>query len=211
MARFCYGTNVGPALSGGLSGKTLVPISDIAEMPARLENRTKKVPDGAGGLVETQIRFPVWMDPVGNGGTPMCQAFSVARDLIDQWLNEHKDGFPPTVLHLTDGDSTDGDPSQIGKEILSRKTNDGEALLFNCHVSSQHSAKIEYPNDESRLPTDSAKMLFNISSVLPSPFVRAGSSIGLSVVEGSRGFVFNGDPVSVAQFFDIGTRPANLR
>jgi len=35
--------------------------------------------------------------------------------------------------------------------------------------------------------------------------------MGLSTTEGARGFVFNGDPVSVAQFFEIGTRPANLR
>ncbi len=206
-----YGANVGPAFSGSLSGKSLVPISEVAEMPARLDNRTKKVPDGAGGLVETQVRFPVWMDPLAGGGTPMCQAFSFARDLLDRWLGEHKNGFPPTVLHLTDGESTDGDPSRVAKEILSRQTTDGDVLLFNCHVSSQHSTKIEYPTDESRLPTESAKTLFNVSSILPAPFVRAGSGIGINVVEGSRGFVFNGDPVSVAQFFDIGTRPANLR
>ena len=206
-----YGGNVGPALVGGLAGKNLVPISEVAEMPARLENRTKKVPDGAGGLVETQVRFPIWIDPVSNGATPMCQAFSVVRDLVDQWLSEHKNGFPPTVLHLTDGESSDGDPSSVAREILSRRTSDGEALFFNCHVSSRHSVKIEYPKDEPGLPDDFAKMLFNISSVLPAPFIRAGGEIGIGVVEGSRGFVFNGDPVSVAQFFDIGTRPANLR
>ena len=206
-----YGGNVGPALIGSLAGKNLVPISEVAEMPARLENRTKKVPDGAGGLVETQVRFPIWIDPVSNGATPMCQAFSVVRDLVDQWLSEHKNGFPPTVLHLTDGESSDGDPSSVAREILSRRTSDGEALFFNCHVSSRHSIKIEYPKDEPGLPDDFAKMLFNISSVLPAPFIRAGGEIGIGVVEGSRGFVFNGDPVSVAQFFDIGTRPANLR
>ena len=188
-----------------------MPISEVAEMPARLENRTKKVPDGAGGLVETQVLFPIWIDPVSNGATPMCQAFSVVRDLVNQWLSEHKNGFPPTVLHLTDGESSDGDPSSVAREILSRRTSDGEALFFNCHVSSRHSVKIEYPKDEPGLPDDFAKMLFNISSVLPGPFIRAGGEIGIGVVEGSRGFVFNGDPVSVAQFFDIGTRPANLR
>jgi hypothetical protein len=206
-----YGDNVGPALSGSLAGKNLVPISVVAEMPARLENRTKKVPDGAGGLVETQVRFPVWLDPVSNGGTPMCQAFSVVRDLLNQWLSEHKNGFPPTVLHLTDGESSDGDPSSVASEILARQTSDGEVLFFNCHVSSRHSVKIEYPKDESALPDDFAKMLFNVSSVLPAPFIRAAGEIGIGVAEGSRGFVFNGDPVSVAQFFDIGTRPANLR
>jgi hypothetical protein len=142
------------------------------------------------------------MDPASQGGTPMCQAFGTVRDLLDQWLSEHKDGFPPTLLHLTDGESTDGDPSQIGKEILSRRTNDGEVLFFNCHVSSRHSLKIEYPSNDS----------FNVSSRLPESFRRAAGEIGINTGgDGARGFVFNGDPVSVAQFFDIGTRPANLR
>jgi hypothetical protein len=207
-----YGGTVGPGFGGGLSGRTLIPISEVGETPARLEDRTKKVPDGAGGLVETQVRFPIWMDALSGGGTPMCQAFGVVRDLLDQWLPEHKHGFPPTVLHLTDGESTDGDPSQIGHEILSRRSNDGEVLLFNCHVSSRHSLKIEYPSDDSGLPDDFAKMLFNISSRLPEPFGRAASEMGINIGgEGARGFVFNGDPVAVAQFFDIGTRPANLR
>jgi hypothetical protein len=207
-----YGESVGPAFGGGLAGRTLIPVSEVAEMPARLENRTKKVSDGAGGLVDSQIRFPVWMDAVSNGGTPMCQAFTGVRDLLDHWLSEHKNGFPPTVLHLTDGESTDGDPGQIGNEILSRRTSDGEVLLFNCHVSARHTVKIEYPSDETQLPDDFAKGLFNISSRLPEPFRRSAKEIGISTGgEGARGFVFNGDPVSVAQFFDIGTRPANLR
>jgi len=206
-----YGGAVGPAFSGNLAGKSLVPIADVAEMPARLENRTKNVSDGAGGLVETQVRFPVWMDPVSTGGTPMCQAFSLARDILEQWLAEHKCGFPPTVLHITDGESTDGDPTNGGREILSRSTTDGQALLFNCHVSSRHAMKIEYPSDDSHMPDDFARTLFNLSSPLPEPFRRAASEIGIKTEDGARGFVFNGDPVSVAQFFVIGTRPANLR
>jgi hypothetical protein len=70
---------------------------------------------------------------------------------------------------------------------------------------------VEYPDDENSLPDEFAKMLFRISSPLPAQFCRAGEQIGLRVSEGARGCVFNGDPVSVAQFFEIGTRPANLR
>lgn len=206
-----YGANVGPAFSGTLSGKTHVPIADVAECPARVDDRTKKVPDGAGGLAEQRVRFPIWIDPIANGGTPMCQAFGLVSQLLDRWLSEHLDGFPPTILHLTDGESTDGDPTSVGQEILNRATLDGSVLLFNCHVSSRHASKIEYPAADSQLPDDFARSLFKISSPLPEPFRRAGHELGLNTADGSRGFVFNGDPVSVAQFFDIGTRPANLR
>jgi hypothetical protein len=206
-----YGSAVGPAFSGGLGGRTHVPVSEVAEFPARLDTRIKKVPDGAGGLVEQSIRFPVWMDPVANGGTPMCEALRFVSTILDQWNSEHNNGFPPTILHLTDGESTDGEPDSVAKEILTKGTSDGQALLFNCHVSSRHAMKFEYPSSESSLPDAFAKTLFNISSPLPAIFRNAASSIGLRVEEGSRGFVFNGDPVSVAQFFEIGTRPANLR
>src|ERR1700733_3775555 len=46
-----YGSTVGPAFGGALSGKDLAPISAIANSPARIEERAKKVDDGAGGLV----------------------------------------------------------------------------------------------------------------------------------------------------------------
>lgn len=45
-----YGSSVGPAFSGALAGRNLVPISQVAVSPARVEERTKKVDDGAGVL-----------------------------------------------------------------------------------------------------------------------------------------------------------------
>ena len=206
-----YGGNAQPAFAGALAGKTIVPIGEVADNPARLDTRSKKVPDGAGGLVEQQVRFPIWVDPGASGGTPMCAALSQAKSILDRWLSEHKDGFPPTVLHLTDGESTDGDPTSLGKEILGTGTSDGSTLVFNCHVSSQRTAKVEYPASETNLPDAFAKALFGISSGLPESFRKAADQTGIKVAEGAKGFVFNGDPTSVVQFFEIGTRPANLR
>jgi hypothetical protein len=206
-----YGGAVQSAFAGALAGKTLVPIGEIADNPARLENRAKKVPDGAGGLVEQQVRFPIWIDAGTSGGTPMCAALSQAKTVLEQWLVEHRNGFPPTVLHLTDGESTDGDPTPLGKDLLSLGTSDGPVLLFNCHVSSQRAAKVEYPSGDSGLPDQFAKTLFGISSTLPESFLKAAQQTGVTLSEGARGFVFNGDPTSVVQFFEIGTRPANLR
>lgn len=67
------------------------------------------MPDGAGVLVQTTVQFPVWMDPVANGGTPMTRALGYADDLVARWVDEHPGGFPPIVLNLTDGESTDGE------------------------------------------------------------------------------------------------------
>ena len=55
-----YGANgVGAAFSGNLTGENLVPISAIANNPARIEERTKNVSDGAGGLIETNVKFTI--------------------------------------------------------------------------------------------------------------------------------------------------------
>src|SRR5579872_2247928 len=75
-----YGRQVGPAFSGPLAGRDLVPISDVGNMPARVEERTRKIDDGAGGLIDQLIRMPIWFDPLGDGGTPMCQALGMARE-----------------------------------------------------------------------------------------------------------------------------------
>ncbi|MDQ3816461.1 MAG: VWA domain-containing protein, partial [Acidobacteriota bacterium] len=81
-----YGQHVGPAFAGGLTGKELVPISDIANQPARIEERTKKIDDGAGGLVDQTIKFPIWFDPTANNGTPMCAAMTRAQSILSNWL-----------------------------------------------------------------------------------------------------------------------------
>lgn len=200
-----YGRSTGSALGGVLANRLLTPIAEVAEYPLRVETRLKRVSDGMGSVVEMPVRFPVWLYPLADGATPMCQAFAQAKNIIERWLTEHPQGFPPTVLHLTDGESSDGDPTTLGQEIMSLGTDDGQALIFNCHVSSQSSSKIEYPTGASRLPDKFARTLFEVSSPLPLNFLGAAKQLGVNAEEGSRGFIFNADPSSVVQFYEIGT------
>ena len=200
-----YGRNVGSAFGGPLGARNLVPISQVADYPLQVKSSYKRVPDGGGGWVEIPIRFPVWLYPNAEGKTPMCEALTLVKNILEGWLAEHPRGFPPTVLHLTDGESSDGDPDYIGRQIMSLKTDDGPVLLFNCHISSQRKRKVEYPTDESDLPDAFARTLFHISSPLPGNFLAAAAQLGVQTVDNSRGFVFNGDPSSIVQFYEIGT------
>jgi hypothetical protein len=206
-----YGKTVGPALAGALAGREIVPLSEVAATPARLEDRIKKVPDGAGGLVDQPIKFPIWVDPVANGGTPMSQAFALAQSIVSTWLRDHPDSFPPVVLNLTDGESTDGDPTGPAKALRDLAGTDGNVLLFNLHVSSDTSPAISFPDSEAVLPNKYAKTLFNVSSVLPNHMRTYAMQQGYSVSGETRGFVFNADVTSVVQFLDIGTRASDLR
>lgn len=88
---------------------------------------------------------------------------------------------------------------------MSLGTADGRPLVFNCHISSSHARKILYPSAFESLPDEFAQILFDISSQLPETFRNAATQLGVSVNESSRGFVFNADPSSVVQFYEIGT------
>lgn len=206
-----YGSKVGPAFAGSLAGKELVSISEIAENPARVEERTKKVDDGAGGILDQTVKFPIWFDAVARGGTPMCEALRRAETILSAWVADHPDSFPPIVINITDGESTDGDPSTAAEAVRRVAGSDGETLLFNVHLSSHGAAPIEFPDSETGLPDKYAELLFRTSSLLPSYMQTAARQEGYSVSDGSRGFVFNADMVSVIRFLDIGTRPSNLR
>lgn len=208
-----YGATVGPAFSGALAGKELVSISDIGNMPARVEDRSKKIDDGAGGITEQSIRLPIWFDPVAGGGTPMCQALSLAQGILQKWIVQHPSSFPPVVIQITDGESTDGDPSSAMRAIKDIATQDGNVLLFNIHMSSDANATpIAFPDPTAQLPNEPARILFEGASAL-TPFMRAAanSQHGLNLSDGAKGFVLNGDMVLVVQALDIGTRPSNLR
>jgi hypothetical protein len=206
-----YGKSVGPALAGALAEKQLVALSEVAANPARLEDRVKKVSDGAGGLVDLAVKFPIWVDPIANGGTPMSQALALAQSIVSSWLKEHPDSFPPVVLNLTDGESTDGDPTGPAQALRELASTDGNVLLFNLHVSSDTSPAISFPDTDALLPNRYAKMLFDISSVLPNHMRTYALQQSFSVSSDTRGFVFNADVTSVVQFLDIGTRASDLR
>ncbi len=206
-----YGSVVGPALGGVLSGQTLVPMSQVADNPIRLEERRQKIEDGAGGLVEETVKTPIWFEPVAKGGTPMCEALREGSKILDAFVAEHPESFPPIVVNISDGEATDGDPTEAAAAITEHQTADGHALLFNLHLSSSTSPSISFPSDEASLPDQHGRLLFEISSSLPPPMRSAAKSEGFAIDEGARGLVFNADMVKLVQFLDIGTRPGNLR
>ena len=205
-----YGATVGSALGGMLAGEDLVPISRLGSNPIRVDDRTKKVDDGAGGILEQQIKLPIWVDPKAENGTPMTEALAYARTLLVSWVQAHPESFPPIVINISDGAPTDGDPSAAAAAITQLATSDGPVLLMNVNISAASGAPIEFPSHEEALPDQYSKLLFGISSVLP-PYMRtAAAQEELHVTEGSRGFTFQGDAVATIRFLDIGTRPSNM-
>jgi hypothetical protein len=197
--------------SGTLDSTILHPIAHIESGPVMIEERVKKIDDGAGAIIEQIIKFPVWFKPKASGSTPMCQAIrSAAKELV-QWCDSHPDSYPPTILHVTDGESTDGDPEALAKQLCQIATNDGAVLLFNLHISTLGSERSKFTASESNLVDQYAKLLFRMSSQLPKHLIDYAHSKGVHVSSASRGFIFNAEPAEIVDFFDIGTRALQLQ
>jgi len=194
-----YGKKVGPALNGSGPGQELLPISTIADNPARIDERDN-------------IRMPVWFESVADGGTPMCRAVQEASAIIEDWLAKHPDCFPPIVIHITDGEATDGDPASRLQSLTNLCSSDGNVLLFNIHMSANPDATpVTFPDSPDSLPDEYSKMLWETASPL-TPAMRAlAKEYRIKTSDKSRGFVLNADMVLLVQAIDIGTRPANLR
>ena len=230
-----YGEDVGPALGGPLAGRALVPVSEVADNPARIETRTQRVEAAApttcptcgatigcptcgakieapaGEVVENEVQFPVWLEPEAKGATPMCRALAQAGSVVKEFLEQYPKSFPPIVINITDGEATDGNPTNGARALRDMKSRDGNVLLFNLHISRHEAASVLYPDSPEGLVDDYARLLFEMSSVLPDYMRGFAVEEGLPVSPGSRGFAFNADMTSVVNFLDIGTRPANLR
>ena len=141
----------------------------------------------------------------------MCAVMNRAQSILTNWLEQHPNCFPPIVIHITDGESSDGDPGRAADEVKNLRSNDGNILLFNLHLSSNRAPAVEFPDSEVGLPDQYAQLLFRLSSILPDYMRSIAQQEGFRVSGGTRGFVFNADMVSVIRFLDIGTRPSNLR
>jgi hypothetical protein len=205
-----YGGRVSWALGGKLAGAKLVPISVLASNPLKVEQRARKVPDGAGGVIEQTFKFPVWFEPVAVGRTPMCQALKEAAAEIGEFVRRFPTAFPPMIINISDGKATDGDPALDAVKLRDLTTADGNVLLLNAHLSSKEVRPIEFPSQESEVPDPEALLLFKMSSVLPPKLRESARAEGFRVSEETRGFVYNADLVSVIRFLDIGTRPAQM-
>ena len=111
-------------------------------------------------------------------------------------------------MHITDGESQDGNPIPYADALKSLATEDGNVLLFNCHLSMTAADPFMFPATDVGLPDELAKALFHMSSVLPEPFYRHAVMEGFPLQPNARGMAFNADMVCLIQFLNMGTQAA---
>src|SRR5262249_50061062 len=159
----------------------------IADMPIRVETRTKKMAGHDDRVIERSVKFPIWFDPLNRGKTSMCAGLNTALEVLRAWCSKHVNSYPPTVLHVTDGHPTDGNPEPIADQITNLGTEDGTCLLFNLHVDIGSGSPLIFPNDTRLIPDRYGQTLFRMSSTLPRHAIEAVKSKGHDVRTGARG------------------------
>lgn len=197
-----YGGQVRSALAGSLAGRERVKVSELAAHPLHFVD-----PPGIPipGMVATRS-MPVWIEPVRENGTPMCEAMRCILPWIEGWIHLHPYAYPPIVINITDGDATDGDPLTEVDRLFSLATSDGPVLMFNVHLSSDSSPPVIFAENDLSLPDDFSRRLFQMSSLLPPHMQAIASRAGYEISERSKGFIFNADPYSLVNFLTIGTQ-----
>lgn len=171
--------------------------------------------EGAPGFGDLffSVKGPVkYIQPHGLGDTPMAEALEGAAAQIEAAFQAYPKlqmGFPPTIIHVTDGkpdDYKDGDDSPLrgrntreaADKLLAIETAMGNALLFNVYLDSSHTEEHVFENETevSLLRDGYAEFLFGISSPLPS-FIRKKIQWDPAfkhVTEASRGLIITRKP-----------------
>lgn len=195
---------IGSLLQGALRGRDLVSVIDLYRHPLDIEVRHKD--DGMGGLLE--VKFPIWYrnpPPEFMLGTPMCGALHYCHQVAEGWCGRHPESFPPVVIHLTDGESSDGPPEEPALKLQTLRTRDGNVLLFNCHLSDSTATPVLFPAHETLLPDEFSRLLFRMSSLLPERMMRLAGAKNLTAPAGARGMAFNADGTSMLKLISVGT------
>ena len=199
---------------GALAGRTLVPISEVAEHADITEEEIITVVRGQP--MTERVVVSRWVEPVAVGSTPMNAALRLAQSLLEQWVATNPSSFPPVVINITDGMANDVDSERdllaTARRLTELATADGNLLLINCHISGADAVPVVFPSSMAQLSDDPyARLLFEMSSEL-SPRHRA---IICEIFERDpettpvvRGMAFNADAVALVKLLDIGTRPA---
>ena len=206
---------VGSAFLGNLEGRKRVLLSEIAENILETKKSTIKwFNPETGELEESEIETPVWIRPVEEYGKPMCSALHDAYYLAEEWIQEddhEKQCFPPVVINIACGDlyALDGNPTEYADPLTSLSTEDGNVLLFNCHINPVINDTYFCPNSLEQSADDFAKIMYEMLSILPGSMIKAASEDFPELTSTSRGMVYNGDNVGMLKLINLVTLPAN--
>jgi uncharacterized protein YegL len=187
----------------------------VGGMPSEIKNPShghetykRKISDGAGGLVDVEQSLPIWVKARSANGTPMAEAFGLASDLIEPWTRENLENFPPVVFNITDGEPNDKSAAkEAAAKVAGFKTTDGSVVVYNCHIGTG-TPEIKLPATDASLTEPGARLLFEMSTIIPTELFPLAQNAGLNPQQGSRGFCMNATPETFIKLLTFGSAMA---
>lgn len=194
-----------PAFIGPLAGREIVSLREISCNPARIDGPSGLTARGEAEIHDMNQMIPVWIDSKTRGNGPICWALVKACELLDAWIPQHPKSFPPVVVNITDGipggDDTDAAP--YAESVRQRSTEDGEVLFFNCCLAACPDTPLLFPDDAEEMPDAFARYFFEMSSILPQPFLSAAKACGENLRPMARGFAYHADMLALKRFLRV--------
>lgn len=166
----------GRGIESLLSDDWFLTVEQLDKMPYILREYREELIYPNGVPTIRQVKYPCWINPQAEGQTPLYGAFLQIYELAERWCSDprNRNGFPPTIFNITDGEASDADAPEI-RDICRRirllGTTDGEVLLLNIHLSTDtRIPALLFPTEqEYRGMGPYARLLFDCSSTIPKP------------------------------------------
>lgn len=188
-------------------------IQALAAKPLHMQKVTKKIPDGAGGLIDIEEEMPIWVEPIDRQGTTnMKGAFELAQQIIEKWISARPDSPAPVIINISDGvpywsnknvDECMDETAEVVRKVSQLSTSDGNVLIFNACIGD--GVKTVFPATESEVYDEEGKFLFRISSVIPEGYEEAALKQELPLKDGAKGCISGADAVDLIKLIDFGS------
>jgi hypothetical protein len=213
-----YGDRVTPLLNQ--SGAP-VAVADLAANPrGQYQVRVEKKDAIQGKNVIVYETRPFWIECFASSRrTESALALQATYNSIRTWLaadTRRRLSFPPLIINITDGiHNGQGDPIYEANRVRQLSTEDGQVLLFNCHITHADTEPLVFPDNieviRSKIAPGQdrqcAEMLFEMSSHIPASMIqRAQTTFNTGLTPGTRGFLYNADGQDLIKFLNWGTR-----
>jgi hypothetical protein len=166
-------------------GTGTVPSSEMLRL-RRMDDRVQ--PDGS------MKKTAVYVDATPNGGTPMKAGLALAAQITSDWCAGNPNAPAPLVFHVSDGESTDGDPTAEMTALRDLSTAAGNTTLWNLHLGTETSTPatpIMFGGGQASFPDAFSRLMFEQSSPMPQSVADLLSQSGVTVEAGARCFASN--------------------
>ena len=118
----------------------------------------------------------------------MCHMLYRSYEILHQWIGSHPRSFPPIVVHITDGESQDGDPIPYADAVKSLTTEDGNVFAVQLPLVDDGSRAVHVSRQRRGASGRVGEgCCFASPAWLPDPFYRHGVMEGFALQPNARG------------------------